>query len=278
MTDYPIADYDDAYANGAHIAGAQDYPPRWSALAADFRNALATAGRARLDLPYGSEPRQRVDLFLSEGEPRGLVVFVHGGYWKAFDKSVWSHLAAGPLAHGFAVAMPSYTLCPDARISGISREIAAAIAFCASEIAGPIHLTGHSAGGHLVTRMISGDALLPDAVLARIAGVVSISGVHDLRPVMRTAMNDVLSIDAAEALAHSPALLEPLRAIPVTAWVGAEERPEFVRQNRILYEVWRGFQTPMAMVEEAGRHHFDVIDGLADPSHGLCRAVVGAAS
>jgi arylformamidase len=278
VTDYPIADYDDAYANGAHIAGAQDYPPRWSALAADFRNALATDGRARLDLAYGSEPRQRVDHFLPEGEPRGLVVFVHGGYWKAFDKSVWSHLAAGPLAHGFAVAMPSYTLCPDARISGISGEIAAAITFCASEIEGPIHLTGHSAGGHLVTRMISGDALLPDALLARIAGVVSISGVHDLRPVMRTAMNDVLSIDAAEALAHSPALLEPLRAIPVTAWVGAEERPEFVRQNRILYEVWRGFQTPMAMVEEAGRHHFDVIDGLADPSHGLCRAVVGAAS
>lgn len=278
MTDYPISDYDDAYANGAHIAGAEDYPPRWSALAADFRSTLETAGKARLDLAYGSTARQRVDLFLPDGDPRGLVVFVHGGYWKAFDKSVWSHLAAGPLAHGFAVAMPSYTLCPDARISEISGEIATAIAFCASEIKGPIHLTGHSAGGHLVTRMISDDVLLPDSVLARISGVVSISGVHDLRPVMRTAMNDVLCIDASEALAHSPALLQPALAVPVTAWVGADERPEFVRQNRILYEIWRGFQTPMTMVEEAGKHHFDVIDGLADPSHGLCRAVVGAAS
>ncbi|WP_422371263.1 alpha/beta hydrolase [Hoeflea sp.] len=278
MTDYPIADYDDAYANGAHIAGAEDYPPRWSARAAEFRSTLERAGRARLDLAYGGTARQRVDLFLPEGEPRGLVVFVHGGYWKAFDKSVWSHLAAGPLAHGFAVAMPSYTLCPDARIGEISREIAAAVAYCASEIEGPIHLTGHSAGGHLVTRMISDEVLLPSAVLLRIAGVVSISGVHDLRPIMRTAMNDVLGIDTNEASTHSPALLQPSLAVPVTAWVGADERPEFVRQNRILYEIWRGFQTQMKMVEEPGKHHFDVIDGLADPSHDLCRAVVGAVS
>ncbi|WP_420407094.1 alpha/beta hydrolase [Hoeflea sp.] len=275
MTECPIADYDDAYANGAHIAGAEEYPPRWSALAADFRRLLEADGRARLDLPYGGAARQKLDLFLPEGHPHGLVVFVHGGYWKAFDKSVWSHLASGPLAHGFAVAMPSYTLCPDARISEIGDEMAAAISYCASEIEGPIHLTGHSAGGHLVTRMISGNALLPDAVLARIAGVVSISGVHDLRPVMRTAMNDILGIDASEAETHSPALLEPLRAIPVTAWVGARERPEFVRQNRVLYEIWRGFRTPMAMVEEPGKHHFDVIDGLADPNHPLCKAVVG---
>lgn len=275
MTDYPISDYEDAYANGAHIAGAADYPPAWSARAAGFRRTLESAGRARLDLAYGQGARQLVDLFLPEGETRGLAVFVHGGYWKAFDKSVWSHLAAGPLAHGYAVALPSYTLCPDTRIGDIAGEIAAAVGFCAAQTAGPIQLTGHSAGGHLVTRLISGAPLLPDPVLARIAGVVSISGVHDLRPLIRTGMNEILGIDSVEANAHSPALLEPLAAIPVTAWVGADERPEFVRQNRVLYEIWRGFQTPMTMVEEQGRHHFDVIDGLADPEHPLCRAVAG---
>jgi acetyl esterase/lipase len=161
-------------------------------------------------------------------------VFVHGGYWKAFDKSVWSHLASGPLAHGYAVAMPSYTLCPDNSISGIAREIAAAIGAAAKEVSGPIRLTGHSAGGQLVTRMISGSPLLPPEVLGRIAGVTSISGVHDLRPVMRTEMNDILKIDAAEAQTESPVLLAPLAPIPVMAWVGADERPEFVRQNRAL--------------------------------------------
>lgn len=275
VTDYPITDYDDAYANGAHIAGAADYPPRWTAMAEAFREELSKAGRARLDLGYGPGQRNRLDLFLPKDTAKGLAVFVHGGYWKAFDKSVWSHLASGPLAHGYAVAMPSYTLCPDNSISGIAREIAAAIGFAAGEVAGPIRLTGHSAGGELVTRMISGAPLLSDAVLARIAGVTSISGVHDLRPLMRTEMNEILKIDAAEAQSESPVLLAPLKPIPVTAWVGAAERPEFVRQNRALYEMWRGFATPMQMHEDAGKHHFDVIDGLSDPDHPLCRAFVG---
>ena len=275
MTEYPIKDYDDAYANGAHIAGAADFPPRWQAMAEALRDRLTAAGRARLDLSYGSGPRNRLDLFLPDAAPKGLAVFVHGGYWKAFDKSVWSHLAAGPLAHGFAVAMPGYTLCPDNRIAGIGREIAAAISLAAGEVAGPIRLTGHSAGGQLVARMISGAALLPQAVLDRIAGVTPISGVHDLRPIMKTEMNDTLHIDAAEAQSESPVLLSPLGAIPVAAWVGADERPEFVRQNRALYEMWRGFATPMTIHEEPGRHHFDVIDGLADPEHPLCRTFLG---
>ncbi|KGF69844.1 esterase [Hoeflea sp. BAL378] len=275
MTDYPITDYDDAYANGPYIDGAADYPPRWTEQAQAFRDRLSEAGRARLDLGYGSAPRNRLDLFLPEGEARGLAVFVHGGYWKAFDRSVWSHLAAGPLAHGYAVAMPGYTLCPDNRVAGIAREIAEAVSFAAGEVAGPIRLTGHSAGGQLVTRMISGEPLLPEAVLARIAGVTSISGVHDLRPIMKTEMNEILHIDAEEARSESPVLHTPLAAIPVTAWVGLAERPEFVRQNRALYEIWRGLATPMRMHEEPARHHFDVVDGLADPAHPLCRAFLG---
>lgn len=276
MTDYPIQDYDDAYANGAHIPDSQLYPARWADQAASFRSHLQAEGRARLDLRYGENPRNTLDLFLPEGAPKGLAVYVHGGYWKAFDKSVWSHLAAGALAHGYAVAMPQYTLCPEISIAGIGREVAAAVTMAAGEIGGPIRLTGHSAGGQLVTRLISGAPLLLPEVLARIAGVVSISGVHDLRPMMLTAMNDILHIDEAEALAESPVSLNPLAAIPVTAWVGAAERPEFVRQNRILYEMWRGFETPMRIMEADGLHHFTIIDGLADPEHPLCRALVGA--
>ena len=90
-----------------------------------------------------------------EGRPKGLVVFVHGGFWKALDKSFWSHLARGSVESGYAVAMPSYTLCPTVRISEITREIAAAVERAAAMVEGPLFLTGHSAGGHLVTRMIS---------------------------------------------------------------------------------------------------------------------------
>jgi acetyl esterase/lipase len=171
--------------------------------------------------------------------------------------------------------MPSYTLCPDIRISGITREVASAIAFAAGEIDGPVMLTGHSAGGHLVSRMASASAPMPEAVQARIRHVVSISGVHDLRPLMRTGMNATLHIDEAEALGESPALLEPREGIRLTCWVGGAERAEFLRQNALLANIWTGLGARTAAVAEPDRHHFNVIDGLADPDHPLSRTLLG---
>jgi arylformamidase len=182
----------------------------WAPAAEAFRAGLGQ--RARLDVAYGPAPRNRLDLFLPEEAPRGLAVFVHGGYWMAFDKSAWSHLAAGALAAGWAVALPSYTLAPEARLAGITQEIAAAIAHAATLVPGPIRLAGHSAGGHLVSRMACDGAPLDAAVRARLAHVLSISGVHDLRPLRATQMNGTLRIDAAEARAESPALLDPVPA------------------------------------------------------------------
>jgi len=264
-----IDDWDDAYANGANIARGERWPDAWAEPARAFRDRLAGEGRAKLDLAYGDGPRNRFDLFLPTDIPKGLVVFVHGGFWLRLDKSFLSHLAAGPLAHGHAVAMPSYTLCPDIRISGIVGDVGRAVEVAAGMIEGPLRLTGHSAGGHLATRMICADSPLPAAVRTRIVNTVSISGVHDLRPLMRTQMNASLNIDAAEARAESPALLEPLPGARLACWVGAAERSEFVRQNALLANAWTGLGATTLRVEEPDRHHFNVVDGLADPAHAL---------
>ena len=108
------------------------------------------------------------------------MVFVHGGYWLRFDRSFWSHLAKGSVDSGYAVAMPSYTLCPDIRIAGITQEIGRAIEHAAGAVDGPLYLTGHSAGGHLVSRMVCADSPLSEATRSRLRNVVSISGVHDV--------------------------------------------------------------------------------------------------
>ncbi len=268
-------DWDDAYNNRGHIADAESYPPRLAAAAAAVRERMAAAGRARLDIAYGTAARERLDLFLPQGMAQGLAVFVHGGYWRAFGKSDWSHLAQGPLERGWAVAMPGYTLCPQIRISGITRQIGAAIAAAARELGGPIRLAGHSAGGHLVTRMLCEDAPLADAAAARIVSVISISGVHDLRPLMRTAMNEDLKLDRAEAAAESPALLRPRPGVPLTCWVGAAERPEFRRQNALLADIWTGFGVAARAVEEPDRHHFNIIDGLCALDSPLTEALLG---
>ena len=140
-------------------------------------------------------------------------------------------------------------------------------------VSGPIRLSGHSAGGQIVTRLVSEGTALPDAVLDRIDRLMSISGVHDLRPLLKTAMNDIIGLDADEARAESPALLAPVRDVSLTCWVGANERSEFVRQNALLANVWRGLGLATEAVEEPDRHHFDVIDGLAEVASPIARAM-----
>ncbi|MGA0543248.1 alpha/beta hydrolase [Neotabrizicola sp. VNH66] len=258
---YAHPDPDRDYANGAFIPGATDYPARWQAKSAAFRAGLGP--RARLDLPYGPEARQKLDLFLPDTPARGTVVFVHGGYWLAFGREDWSHLAAGPLARGWAVALPSYTLAPEARIGAMTREIAAALRFVAAEIPGPLIVTGHSAGGHLAARMGCADLHLP------VARVVPISPLAELEPLRATAMNRDLRLDAEEVAAESPARLALRRGTSAHVWVGSQERPAFLWQARTLSEEWGCPWTPAP-----GQHHFNVIDGLEDPASPLTETLL----
>lgn len=258
---YRWPDPDRDYANGAFIPGAADYPDRWTKAAAAFRTSLGE--RADLDVSYGPSPREKLDLFLPEGRPKGAVIFVHGGYWHLFSKAHWSHLAAGPLARGYAVAMPSNTLAPAARIGEITAEIARACWFVGTRVPGPMVVTGHSAGGHLSARMGCADIPAP-------AGrVVPISPISELGPLMATEMNGILKIDAAEAAAESPARLRLRDGVTAHVWVGADERPSFLMQARILSEEWS-----CPWTAEPGHHHFSVIEGLTDPDSGLCRVLL----
>ncbi|WP_373050918.1 alpha/beta hydrolase [Thalassovita aquimarina] len=249
---------DDAYANAAHIEGAEAYPGRWAEAAAGFREGMLEQGLAELDISYGDSPRQVFDLFQPAGKAKGLLVFVHGGYWLKFDKSYWSHLAAGALEKGWAVAMPSYDLCPDVSIADISRQIAHMIPQAAAMVSGPILLAGHSAGGHLVARMAT-PGMLPAQVAVRVARIMPISPVADLRPMVKTSMNADFKMEMSDAAMESPTLMLPMPGMDVVVWVGAEERPAFLEQATALAEAWR-----CDCVVDPGRHHFDVIDGLAD--------------
>lgn len=259
---------DRAYENSAFIPDADAFTHRWAAAARAFRAGAA----GRLDVAYGVGPRERYDLFMPQGTPAGLAVFIHGGYWMAFDKSSWSHLAAGPLAHGWAVMVPSYPICPESRLSEIVTAVGAAIAHAAGEVAGPIVVSGHSAGGHLAARMGCRDAPLPADVLTRIERVVPISGIHDLRPLLATRMNETLQIDLPEARRHSPVLLDPAD-VDLVAWVGDGERPQLRRQTRLLAMMWDGLARSVLHVEAADRHHFDVVEDLADPESELTIAL-----
>lgn len=259
---------DDAYANAAYIPGAEAMPAAWAARAAAFREGMIEQGLAELDVSYGETARQRFDLFYPGETPKGVLVFVHGGYWLRFDKSYWSHLAGGALANGWAVAMPSYDLCPEVSIAQITKQITNAVRTIAGMVAGPISLAGHSAGGHLVARMLEHGRFNPD-ISSRFQSVMPISPVADLRPLLRTSMNEAFKLDEAGAIAESPTFMRHRVAVPVTVWVGGAERPAFLEQAEGLAAAWG-----CARVVVPDEHHFNVIDPLSDPKSDMVSRLI----
>lgn len=267
-------DWSAAYDNRNAVPNAGQLVEKWAGEAEAFRKSL---GARAEEHGYGPGARQRFDLFWPDGRAYGLAVYIHGGYWHRNGKDLWSHLAAGPLAWGWAVAVPQYTLCPENRVAGITAEVAQAIGRAAGLVPGPVRIAGHSAGGHLACRMICPGVLAPE-VLARVAGVLSISGLHDLRPLIWTDMNAVLRLDPEEARTESPALMMPAARPPVTAWVGGAELPELRRQSALIANIWQGCGVATTLVEAEGHDHFTVIEPLADPMSGLTDAWLGLES
>ncbi len=259
---------DIAYENGQFIPDAASYVEHWQTQARNHRELEATLGRARLNAPYGPGPREKLDMFHPNGPAEGLVVFVHGGYWLKFDRSYWSHLAAGLTARGWAVAMPSYPLTPEVRIHAIARCIARAIETAAAFVPGPIVLSGHSAGGQLVARVACTDVVISSSVRPRIKRIVPISPVADLRPLLETTMNETLRLDESEADSESPTL-RATPDVPVSVWVGAEERPAFLDQAQWLSDAWNASHHIAP-----GRHHFDIISLLEDPDSALVNDLI----
>lgn len=254
-----ITDWDDAYENSAYIPDAAGHIARWQQLS---QRALV-----RLDRKNG--------IFMPESPPLGLMVFIHGGYWMETDPDYYAHLAQGALARGWAVLMPSYPQAPQARLADMVTHLATQLSEAAGRIAGPIVLSGHSAGGHLAARLCCADTPLPPAIQARIARLLPISGLFDLRPLRRTAMSAPLGLTPVVAITESPALQQPLAELDVHAWVGADERPEFLRQSALLALIWHGLGVPVRLTYERDRHHFDVIDGLSCAAHPLTEALLG---
>ena len=270
-----IADWDDAYANAPHI------PTATPGRRAGRRRRRRSGRRSR---PTGGARGSPTGRIRASGSTcscprrgRGLVVYMHGGYWRAFDRTDWSHLAAGALGRGWAVAMAGYPLAPEVRIASITRSVAAAVEAAAATVDGPVGLVGHSAGGHLVARQVCTDSGLSERTRARVRQVTAISGLHDLRPLLRLTLNDTLRLDADEAAAESPALRLPWPGVRIRTWVGGIERPEFQRQSALLANVWTGVGAETTATVAPGRHHFDVIGALEDPASGLVGAVLGEA-
>ncbi|MEM9678576.1 MAG: alpha/beta fold hydrolase, partial [Pseudomonadota bacterium] len=205
-----------------------------------------------------------------------LAMFIHGGYWQRLDRSSFSHMAGGLLAHGVGVAVPSYTLCPENTVEGIVNEMRRACIVLYQTHQRPITVFGHSAGGHLAACMLATDwsAIHPELPEDLVQSAVGISGLYDLLPLIHTPINEALGLDEDSARDASPVLWTPDALNRFEAWVGGDESDEYHRQSRDLAEQWCMLGTPTEYVIAEGQNHFTVIDALTDPNSTMVRSIV----
>jgi len=249
----------------------QDFK-RWADGSATAREQYCE--QSRLDLSYGSAPRQRLDLFCaSQNAP--LYVFVHGGYWQALDKDFFSCLAPAFLKAGRSLAIVNYRLCPEVTLAEISCDIRQALVWL-SRHGGDygydgerLHLLGHSAGGHLVAMMMCEGGVAP-----LIASAASISGLFDLHPLIETSMNEKLRLDYQSALQNSPAFKSPLADVPLLLAVGELESQAFHRQSQLLAQKWQKQCESLQTLVIKGSNHLTAIDQLGDLDSKLFQMVI----
>ena len=251
---------------------------RWTDLSAEAYDRF----EVRRDLAYGDRPAEKLDLFLPAGPgPHPLMIFIHGGYWRSMDKDVHAFPALGFVPAGIALASINYTLAPAVDMDEIVRECRAAVAWCRLNAAGlgidpdRIHVSGHSAGGHLTAMMMATDwpAFAAGLPADFVRSGCPISGLYDLEPISLTYLNDDVRLTQALIPHNSPANLVPHGPGAMVICTGGLESPEFHRQQAVLVERWTPHIADIEAVDMPGRHHFDVVTALAEPESALFRAV-----
>ncbi len=262
-------------------AAVPDYP-RWFARW-DEASAAARAKHApALDLRYGAGANETIDLFLPAGTPRGTFLFLHGGWWRSLDKSNHSFVAPAFVDAGYAVAVANYALCPTVSIDTIVGQARRAYAWLSREGASHgadtqrIVIGGHSAGGHLTAMLFATDWAALGVDISPLRGGVSLSGVHDLRPLTLYSANEDFRLTDVDAARLSPVLATPHLNAPLLIAVGADETSEFVRQSQLLWDAWPSRRPPGAssMLQIPQRNHYSVVLDYADPGSALTRATL----
>lgn len=216
-----------------------------------------------LDLAYGDGERQAIDVFACGHPHAPMLVFLHGGYWQRNAKEMFSVLAEGPLAHGFDVAMPGYTLAPEASLTRIIEECETAIRLL--RVIGPsmnvaesqLIVSGWSAGGHLAARLVE---------MPEVDAAFAISGIFDLEPIRHSYLQSALRLSAEEAHGQSPMYRLVQAAKPVSVIWGEAELPELQRQSRDYLAARQEAQKPVSGGGLAGEDHFTILAQLADPT------------
>ena len=268
---------DQQYNNRALVPDYASHLQKWADASAYTRQHAACS----LDVAYGDGDKETLDVFHTAAPGAPVLVYIHGGYWRALDKSDQSFVAPAFTTAGAVVVVPNYALAPAVTLEHITLQLVKAVEWVwrhAAELgADPsrIVVAGHSAGGHLAAMMLScrWKQVADDLPAQLVQGALSVSGLYDLEPLRHTPfLQTDLQLTPASVRRLSPAFFPRPKGKLVTV-VGADESASFIRQNQLIRDVWGPTAVPVCE-KVTGANHFTVLKHLVDPDarvhqHGL---------
>jgi arylformamidase len=267
---------DQEYNPRNRVADFAGYFSRWKTMALEARNSLA----GQMNVSFGSSAHETLDFFPAASQRAPLMMFIHGGYWRAFDKDDFSWIATPYIKAGIAVAVLNYGLAPATSIGNIVEQIRRASIWTHRSCEalgvdpGRIFCAGHSAGGHLTAMMLATDwpAIDPRLPAQLLAGAITVSGLFDLEPLTRAEfLRHDLALDGEGARQLSPIHLRLYNDAPMLRAVGELESREFHRQSAMIAHRWPSV-CGRPLIDVPGCNHFSVCDALATPGNLLFEA------
>ncbi len=276
MADATGIDYEAEYNNRLLVPDNGRYGIRWADASAGTRvNTTCT-----LDLGYGPAIRNRYDFFTTgkRGTHVPLAVYIHGGVWQRGDRKEYSFVVEQMLERGLDVALPSYTLCPEAKVGEIFEELRLFLRVLWSRTGRRPLVIGHSVGGTMAASMLATDwSSMGDVPDDLVRAAYAISGVFDTEPYVHTTYNNAVRMTAADARAISPTSMPAPRGRTLVAAVGGAESREFVRQSLDIAARWSAAGVKAECVVVPGANHFSIVEEIVRPDSAMLDRVVSLA-
>ncbi len=233
-----------------------------------------------LDVRYGSGEKETLDIFPADAPNAPVHLFIHGGYWRAMDKSDYSFVADVFQPAGATTVLVNYDLCPDVTLDTIIAQTMRGIAWTWRNIAehggdpNRLFVSGNSAGGHLTAMALAHDWEADGLPADIIKGAIPITGVFDCEPVPDISVNELVRLDRETARRLSPLRNPPRRAIPVLVAVGGAEPRLWIGMSKDYAALCLEHGIACDYMELPGHDHFDIGRAAGDSQSPLSGAML----
>jgi arylformamidase len=239
------------------------------------------SAKSWLNVPYGSSPREMLDIYAADKAGGPVLVYIHGGYWRSGSKEDNCNFVPTFTKRGATVVLVEYDLCPQVTVADIVRQTRSAIAWVYKNIvrygANPskVFVAGHSAGGHLTAMALAHDWANEGMPADLMKGAVATSGVYDLDMVMEISVQEQVRMTPEIAKQNSPLLHPPrVKKCPLVVAVGGAEPKGWQQMSEDYFNYCKQHGMPVEYLIEPDANHYTMSEHLLDDSRPITRAMI----